>query len=95
MKIAINASTVANKERAFFTKVVNQMFTIASISQTLEKAEKLYPANWWTKYSMSRANKETFRTYFLKEGRRDFKWSNARAQQEFLRWFQDWGLRVV
>ncbi len=95
MRITINASSVAQKEKAFFNKVVNQMFSIASITMTLAKAEKLNPSDWWTKYSMSKANKETFRTYFKKEGRRDFKWSNARAEQEFLRWFQDWGLRVV
>lgn len=94
MRITTTTRT-AQISKSFFNKVVNQMFTTASVSTTLAKAEKEYPSNWWTKYSMTAAQKKTFRVYFQKEGRRDFGWNNTRAYTEFLRWFQDWGLRVV
>lgn len=83
-------NNISQKMKNLIKDAVEQMFSIIGITVKFKDLK----GTWWNRYSMTKANKETLKTWFVDRARTDLGWGTEQAEQEFEYFFQDYGLRL-
>jgi negative regulator of replication initiation len=83
--------SLSKRINSFFINAVNQQLTTAGYSTTFKKiSRKPY---WQNRYSITTAQKETFRTWFIRNAVSTLGWSRTEASHEYLSFMRDYGFR--
>ena len=73
--------------------LVNKQFEIAGVDLDYDRAVALNDKFWFNKYTITEAQADELRKWFIQEAKKRLRWSKKRAVHEYSWWFTHQGLK--